>query len=762
MICPKCGGKLPNGSKFCGTCGADLTDYVPVQAESGNNAAAGVLTAAKNGVAVVKEKLSSLNKKTLIGIGAVVVAVLLLFFIVKGIIGLFSPNYAYVYMSDGDYMLLTDLEKGEAREIASSKGSYTGASLVRFSPDEKYVYYFTKYDTSNYTGTLCRAEYGKLKKNPDKNDKYIKVISTNVKTGFTLLDNGDLLYTNADKDLYYFDGKKETRLASSVAGYYTDGSQNILYRTGSYSDGYTLWYVKGNKADDAEKLASNVENIVATYDFNNILFTKEEDNGNSTLYSVGLKKEAVKVAENVSSFYYGKDRTYFLSKNLVGLCLYDFVTDNMVEADAGVTQPSYDDFRIPRYYYSYVRNDNLTEENFEQMVTSCTNDLYWFYKNGSGYLTMQEALTADFGDNTAAVQAAVKNFIDTFGTTADKDGYIAVTDEVKAALMQINTAIADNAEWEWMWLCKNKYQSGTTVDYDAYYAARDKWYEARDRISYREYLKNEDNYLKLSTLYVYQDGKLTAINDSVYGTMSANGGMLFATKDQVTEKLNIETMTSKYDVRNKLFSFKRDAENSVIVYSTGKTYKMSAEAAEDYKKAYDADYATLYITENGVFMQESNDALSVAKLKDGKVKDFEILTDDGDLGSTKGDRTFYTAEPYENNGYNYCELYVYEDGKTKRLAKDIMKTNIRVYDDDVITVYTGRRNGGYELTMINKKGKSTVIAEDVTQYVRVNKNLLLYISEGDLYMYDGKEKSRVKSNVDYLWCMTAMSYTLAG
>jgi hypothetical protein len=64
--------------------------------------------------------------------------------------------------------------------------------------------------------------------------------------------------------------------------------------------------------------------------------------------------------------------------------------------------------------------------------------------------------------------------------------------------------------------------------------------------------------------------------------------------------------------------------------------------------------------------------------------------------------------------------------------------------------------------MINKKGKSTVIDEGVTQYVRVSKDLLLYISEGNLYMYNGKERSRVKSNVDYLWCMNAMTYTTAG
>jgi hypothetical protein len=759
MNCPKCGGRLPGGSKFCGTCGADLSDYVIAQPAAG-----GVLSTARNGAAVVKEKLRALNKQTIIGITAVVAAALLLFFVVKGIIGLFAPNYAYVCLSDGTYMLLTDLDEGEVREIASSKSSYTGAALVRFSPDEKYIYYFTKFDSSNSTGTLCRAEYRKLKKNPDKNDKYIKVIATNVQSGFTMLDDGDVLYTDAEKNLYYFDGKDETRLATQVSNYYTDDDGNIVYRTGTYSDGYTLWYVKGNKADDAEKLAADVESVVAAYDFGNILFTRREDNGSSSLYSVGLKKEAVKLAENVSSFYYGTDRTYFLSKNLVGLCLYNFVKDDLAESDAGVVQPAIKDFMTPAYAYRHVHASELTEDSFADGVlfTSCTKNLYWFSPNGSGYMTMEEALTADFGEHTDAVHSAVQSFVDTFAASADENGYIALTGEVKTALMQINAAIGDNPEWEWLWLCDEKYESGTTTDYDAYYAARDKWYETRDRNNYRDYLKNEDNYLPLSTLYVYKDGKLTAINEQIYGSASVIDGLLFATVDQVTEKLDIQTMTSKYDVRNKLFTFRRDAENSLIVYADGNVYRMTAEAAADYQKAYNAGYPSLYATTKGIFLQESNDALSVAKLKDGKVQAFEILTDDGDLGNTKGDRIYYTADPYTNNGYDYCELYVYENGESRRLVKDVLKTGIRVYDDEVITVYTDRKNGGYELTMINKKGKSTVIDEGVTQYVRVSKDLLLYISEGNLYMYNGKERSRVKSNVDYLWCMNAMTYTTAG
>ena len=34
----------------------------------------------------------------------------------------------------------------------------------------------------------------------------------------------------------------------------------------------------------------------------------------------------------------------------------------------------------------------------------------------------------------------------------------------------------------------------------------------------------------------------------------------------------------------------------------------------------------------------------------------------------------------------------------------------------------------------------------------------LFVSDGDLYRYDGKEKTRVQTNVDYIWTRTAEPY----
>ena len=39
----------------------------------------------------------------------------------------------------------------------------------------------------------------------------------------------------------------------------------------------------------------------------------------------------------------------------------------------------------------------------------------------------------------------------------------------------------------------------------------------------------------------------------------------------------------------------------------------------------------------------------------------------------------------------------------------------------------------------------------MTEYLRVDEDNLLYLSDGDLYCYDGKEKKRVATDVDYFW-----------
>ena len=760
MFCPKCGGKLPDGSKFCSACGEKLTDATPEVQEELKVEDASVSAAPATPINIPKPDFVQFKKKVgskkIIAIAVAAVVVIVAIFGLKTLFSGSSGDNAYAYLSDGRYELITNLNKDQTIEIASSKSDSTMANLLAFSPDGKYIYYYTKYDSYSGTGSLCRAEYGKLKEDSSKNDKYIEIIATNVSLGFRFLEDGSVTYENSDGTLYYFNGEEPVQIAKNVSYYFTDTSGKIVYATGDYSEGYTMYGVSIADIDNKIKLASNFAYVHSATDFENILYTKYEDDGTETLYVVGFAKEAEKLAESVSNLTQVDGKTYFTAANGVMLSLYDFVEDTHADSDAGITEPNRDDFSIPEYSYEMVYGSDLSEGDFDELYTTCTRDLYWYGESTWWSYSMEDALEKNWGDNTDGVHAATKSFIDKFAGSADENGYILVTDEVKTALKEIQK-YADNPEkeWQWMWLCYNKYQSGTTTDYDAYNAASDKWYEARNRISIRETLQNKENDYAVRTLYCFDKGTLTAVNETVLNARSYTGAIVFNTTDMITETVKLENISSAYDVRS-LFDVNNEAENYIIL-ADGTSCRMSVSAAETFAEAYDNDYATLYFTNKEVYMSEGNGALSMATISGGVVGDFSIVTDDAEILSVDGSTLYYASGSYQNNDVTYCDLYSCSNGTSTRLARDIILNNINLYSDGVILAYTGYRSySGFELTMIDSKGETTLIGDNITQYIRVDKSTLLYISDGDLYSYNGKEKKMVRSEVDWLWSQNSM------
>lgn len=760
MFCPKCGGKLPDGSKFCSICGEKLTDITPeiqeelkVEDASVSAVPANPVNSPKSDFVQLKKKVD--NKKIIaIAVAAIVVIVAILG--LKPLLFSSNGDNAYAYLSNGKYELITNLNKDQTIEIASSKSDSAMDNLLSFSPDGKYVYYYTKYDSYSGTGSLCRAEYGKMKEDVNKNDKYIEIIATNVSLGFRFLNNGAVTYENSEGTLYYFNGEEPAQIAKNVSYYFTDGYEKIVYATGDYSEGYTLYGVALSDVDNKMNLASNFADVRSASDFENILYTKYEDDGTETLYVVGFEKESEKLAEGVGNFTYTNGKTYFTAENGVMLSLYDFVEDTYADSDAGITEPNRDDFSIPEYSYEMVDGSDLSESDFDELYTTCTESLYWYGENTWWSDSMEEALDENWGDDTDGIHAVTKSFIDKFAGSADENGYILVTDEVKAALKEIQKyANEPEKEWQWMWLCYNKYQSGTTTDYDAYNAASDKWYEAKNRISARETLQSKENDYAVRTLYCFDKGTLTAVNETVLNARTYTGAIMFNTQDMITENVKIENVSSAYDV-SRLFDISNAAENYIIL-ADGTSCRMSNSAAETFAEAYDNDYATLYFVNKEVYLSEGNGALSMATISGGVVGDFSIVADDAEILSVDGSTLYYACGSYQNNDVTYCDLYSCNNGISTRLARDIIFNNINLYNDGVILAYTGYRSySGFELTMIDSKGETIFIGDNVTQYIRVDKSTLLYISDGNLYSYNGKEKKMVRSEVDWLWSQNSM------
>ena len=174
MNCPNCGGKLPNGSKFCSICGKKVSS---VDLRISNEQNVTNVYDSKTGVSenILKHEdvqhSKKISCKKIIG---VTVAVVVIMAVILGVKVLFldsTGDNMVAYLSEGNYKLITDLEKERTIEFESSQSDAAMESLLGFSPDGKYLYYYTKYDSYSGNATLCRAEYGKLKKNSNKNNK---------------------------------------------------------------------------------------------------------------------------------------------------------------------------------------------------------------------------------------------------------------------------------------------------------------------------------------------------------------------------------------------------------------------------------------------------------------------------------------------------------------------------------------------------------------------------------------------------------------
>ena len=597
MFCPKCGRQIPDGSKFCTLCGEKLAAVAPVVTVENPKAAVATVKPApvKVGGKVDVKKFLPL----IAGVVGIVLLVVLVSALFSG-----SGSLDYAYLADGRYYLLSDLKDPDALELAASKSDTEKGSMLRFSEDGKYVYYFTKYDYYNGTGTLCRARLNKLSDNTDKNEKYIDIIATNVTMNYTILKDNSVVYKTGDNALYYYDGKDVALIAKGVSSYAVDDSENLTYLS---RENDALYGLKLKDLDSREKLDSNVYAMVDTEDLENVLYLKEDEDYTYSLYQAGIGKEAQKLDEGLEYFAYLNDSFVYVLSTGNSVSLYDYVQDNYSSDE-----------------YEYIR----------------------------------------------------------------------------------------------------------------------------------ERLQDPDHNREIYTLKRVAEGKVTVISESVLDCENINNALLYNTIDMITEKISIDQVDSWYDVDD-LMDLRPDAQNYVLLAS-GNVVRFSASAADALYLSVEQYDVDLHFTEKYAYIEEEEGALSQAEIKDGVIGSFTLLSDEGYVFHATEDTLYYATNIYENNGYTYCELYACENGKTKRLARDVMSDGIYLYEDDTILAYTDRRSGGYELTMINAKGESKLIAENVTQFIRVDKKTLLFISDGDLFVYNGKSKSLLATNVDILWTKESM------
>ena len=656
MKCPKCGAALPEGAKFCGNCGARLTPPAEPTQQVTVKAPTLPVAPVPEEVTAVQPDLGAAAKKgprgKLVGIAAAVVVLLLVIlaglFFVLGRGG--SGKNTYVLLQDGKYELLSSLKKTDLVEIASAKSEDSTDGLVQFSKDGKYLYFFTKYDSDNYTGTLCRAEYAKLKDGSSKNDKYITTIASNVKLWFYETKNG-LLYNNDAGTLYYYNGSEAVQLAknASVASDVDSDTNEILYTRDNDDDTEDLYYVSLDKPEDPKKLEGKIAGTISTSDLKNILYTKGSDEDGYALYRTSIDGEPEKIANKYRGCYNDatNGKLFYLKDTGKTVSLYDFVYDpyNVTE------EPDWSDYRM-----------------------------------------------------------------------LDSDGWYTYDDEGYS--------------------------------------------EAWDHYSMRKDLTSEDNALPLYDLYYYANGQETLVAQEVLSTQSAGNGFVYWGADMLEDQISIDDLDDAYDLRwtvsylEDYFMDDVDASKLSLYSETANTTVPLTEDTLELMQEGEHPGLYCYCVKDQLILSPNDygeaGALYAATIKNGELGGFTQIADDAEIETYDEDRFYYTTGEYDKDDNSYADLYCYENGEPKRVAQDALGDEmVRIYEDGVISLYTDHNQNGYELTLLQKDGTKNLIADDVTEYLRVDEDNLLYLSDGDLYCYDGKEKKRVATDVDYFWAKSS-------
>ena len=781
MFCVNCGTQLPDGSAFCSACGKkqieqtsvdqpvveEVQEAVPVVEDIPTEPVAGEVQqeeavtedtqdpapaaeVAAEPVQPPKKKKSPI--KVIVGI---VVALVLLAALAAGAYFMFFSNLfaknAYLYYANGKYGMVTNLKKGETYDFASARSDVDYFAL-QLSPDGKYAYYLTKIDRMTYGATLCRVEFGKLKEDSDKNSDYIETIANDVYWQFKVLENGTVLYQDEDNDLMFFDGKESVRISKNTSvGAVTDvGDNRIVFFSTAKDNSRILYGVDLANPEEKIKLLYDFSYLIGVLDSDNIFCVKRGADGDYSTWVTGFNKDAEEQEEGIQFLANSDGKLYYVVRGDTKLNLYDYVNDPNAAEDAATKEPVMKDFSYPAYKYSMLTGIDLQESNYDELYTSCIKNLHWFSKIGNSSRSMEGALKKKWGKNTNAIHEAIENFINTYGHTADQQGYIKVTPEVKAALQEIAQLSENPEDWHWLWFCFSMQESGTEVDYDAYNEAYEAWTEQRTRNQLRELLKNPDNGISLATLYCYENGAATVVAENIVSYSQFNGGLVYNTVDTIDNTVDIQDIQSLYAISEVKALLALDATDRNCVFLYGDTICQMSEVATEHFVS--GGYPQMAFTDDEAYVSWDNGDLYMASIVDGSVGEFQFVEDEAVYLSVTDNALYYATEVEFVDEHSYGNIYSCIDGVTTCVAKDVILEGVTVYVDGAITAYTDFEYGeGYELTLIRPDGEQIRIADGVYRYTRVDESRVMYISDGDLYVHNGKEKVRLKKNVSNFW-----------
>ena len=628
IFCFNCGAQNTSNNRFCRACGGPLKKDAKSDSIRTTGPAVNTSTPKKKTTVEIPWKILAIAG----GAAVVVVAILLFAFS-------FKKDEKFMYVKD-DSLMSVAVGKSKTKEMLSDfECEEDQAYHVTLSEDGKYLFYPDDFDEY---GDSFELRYIRTDKKNADDEK----IASDVESYFLLKNNRVTYMTNSDA-LYIHNLKEKEKVDSDVKTYrVSEDEKQILW----LCDDGDMYIQDINLKKEAEKIASDVSYLDdVSPNFNYVIYAKDED-----LYVYKKGKDAKKVCSDYDCCYTNADNDgyeiyYVETEEDTAGVLADFVVDDLEKTDKAISEPNIHDYET-----------EIQKPSFWGTITSTEVDDAYYDLLDQYNAKVERDEIREYLSNTemSVTNATIYYLTDKTEKTKIAEGIIDTSN------MAVNYS-ADKIFLTYSY-CQNDIEKVKLSDL----------YENSDYYYLEENIVNqlEDNQQVMLLL----DGK---VNETELSTDNFYSYILDQEKECIyyIDSEDDDTLYKEFYGKKAGEREKIDDEVSVIfVYNKGKIYyikDMNDDGEGDLycdgeKIASDVYAYWSWPNDNevlvGIDYSDKHNSVTMCKVKDGKMTEIadDIYCGDGRMNE---DGTMYLLQDYRTSG----DL-VYYNGR-----------NVKVIDNDV-------------------------------------------------------------------------------
>ena len=725
MICPNCGKKIADDSKFCEFCGQKMDVMQNVQPAVNGAAQYADPGAAQmgNGYAQVppvqpydeaqgeqpKSKVSRIVG--IAAVAAVVAAVAAIVIIKPSWIPFFNTQKTFdsvVYVTDDSVEYIKNAKKKDVAGLEFVDEGYDDGevSLGGFDPDGNYFFFFRDID-DDYTGDLCRIRLSDIKEDKSKTKDAILEIDSKVRAGnLNIIDANKVVYMRKD-DVYLFDGKEQSELISNVDSYNVVGGKYVLYQKDNKKSGYDIGIIEIAKGAKEKEIDDKVFTRAIWNDF--IFYTKGDDNDRE-LYVAQNDGSTEMIDEDVYSWWqcYDSKSIWYVKEAETKVDPADMISDKYKSDDAK--------------HKEYPDTEDAFRKVKESTALSDWNDHWSYYYDTKADFYEEAEYECDEWDY---------DYISFYNYDDEETYYV------------------NPYKKEFYW-----------YDDDLYSQLMDAYNEAYSRNQVREKLDSDEYSVTTFDVYRYCNGEKKKVASNALDVYVSGDVARFAelNTEQDVEPVGDISELSDYDsdLYNEIFGYGSDIYDLLVeAYHGSYCYSVAGEDVQSY--ASEAKDAMGYFDVKGdklVSYKYEDDSTTYYKYKISGKQLVEAGKLDDDVQMIGwGEKGFYYAADVDDDGEGKV-LYWDGSDEDKVAVKDAYVWTLTETPSGMI--YT-EESGTSDLCYYTK-GEKVRIGKDVTSASRatyVSDDLIFYVDEdNDLYVTDVKGEDPRRIAKDANWYMT--------